>query len=66
MDRQISQSLHDKLDKLASKDLRVGQIFSVLFQRMKEQGHDPFFVENDILEKFVDEFLEAGFFVKSS
>ncbi len=54
LDRTISKSLHDTLDFIANKDLRIGQIFYILRLAIIADGKDFFNVENDELEIYLN------------
>lgn len=44
--------INEELKRLAKNDLRIGQIFSIIESKLKNDGKDIFFVENDkILEE---------------
>lgn len=57
-DRKVSRSFHQILDLLAEKDLRIGQVFDNIFAHIREEGSDPFYIENDYLENYLWEYLD--------
>ena len=57
LNREIQSSLEGKIKKLASKDLRLGQMFVCVFEKIVRDGKDPFFVENSELEKYFDKLV---------
>jgi hypothetical protein len=59
--REISKSFHQAMDLLAKKDIRLGQMFDNVFAMVRAKGKDPFYIENDELEKFFwKEMMNAG------
>ena len=55
LDRRINESLDGKIKKMASKGLRLGQMFYCVLEKIRRDGKDPFYVENDEFEKYFDE-----------
>ena len=52
LNRKINPSLFSKMHTMASKDLRLGQMMCCVFTRIKQDGKDPFYIENDEMEKY--------------
>ena len=55
--RSIPHSLVQVMDILAAHDLRVGQMYDNVFSQIRSDGKDPFYVENDELEKYFWDYL---------
>ena len=54
LDRTIQPSLAIKIKEMANKDLRLGQMMYCVFEKIKHDGKDPFYIENDELEWYFD------------
>ena len=44
--------------KLSRKDLRIGQMMYIVFDRLKSKGTDPFYVENIGIKRELKKLLE--------
>lgn len=50
--RQIPFTFIKVMTILASNDLRVGQMFDNIFAEIRNDGKDPFYIENKDLEDY--------------
>ena len=54
LDRSIPEDLIKHMDTLADQDLRVGQMFERVFQMIKRDHKDPFYVENSEIVNYFE------------
>ena len=57
LSRAIPHSLVQVMDILAAHDLRVGQMYDNVFIQIRSDGKDPFYIENNELEKYFWDYL---------
>jgi len=58
--REIPKALLMIMTNLSRRDMRVGQMFSNLFDLIRSQGKNPFYVENDELLKLFFEYINRS------
>lgn len=59
LDRTIPTDFIEKMNELAKKDLRIGQMFEIIFNIIKSEGKDPFYVENDEMLIYIKNLLKT-------
>jgi hypothetical protein len=57
LNRTIPHSFVQVMDTLAAHDLRIGQMYDNIFAQIRSDGKDPFYIENDELEKYFWDYL---------
>lgn len=55
----VSPELHALVDQLSDRGLRVGQIFCNVFCDITVDGHDPFYTDDDIMNKRLSRYLKS-------
>lgn len=65
MNREIPDDLITLMNYLAKNDLRVGQMFEVIFSKIKKDNLEPFYVENDVLLKYFQDFIKEDEILKN-
>jgi len=55
--RAIDPAIFQSMKLIAKKDLRVGQMFDNVFAQIREDGRDPFYIENDIMLIYLLDYL---------
>jgi hypothetical protein len=58
LDRTIPTDFIEKMNELAKKDLRIGQMFEIIFAIIKSEGKDPFYVENAEMLIYFDNYCK--------
>ena len=47
---------------LSYPDLRFGQLIEIIFSKIKQEGKDPFYIEEDEMINYIDSMLENNYF----
>ena len=60
-DRKIDPRVYEIMELLASKDLRIGQMFDNIFATIRDRHSlDPFYMENEQFLACMDEYLSMA------
>lgn len=53
------QSICDMIQEASVNDIRIGQLFSIVFDMLAQEANDPFFVEDAKLNTAMRTYLDS-------